>query len=72
MYAYGVNVFHVAYGDGGIVRVAHYLVFDLLVALDALFHENLMHGGELKRAAEYSSTFLGVEALRDILSLPPP
>ena len=61
VYAYGVNVFHVAYGDGGVVRVAHYLVFDLLVALDALFHEHLMNGGELQaRSAEYFSTFLVV------------
>ena len=42
----GVEVLHVADGDGGVTRVAHDLVFNFLVALDALFHEHLMHGGE--------------------------
>ena len=45
--AHGVDVFHVADGDGGVVAVPHHLVFDFLVALDALFHQHLMHGAEL-------------------------
>ena len=39
-----VQVFHIADGDGGIVSVPHHFVFDLLIALDALFHQDLMHG----------------------------
>ena len=52
MYAHGVDVFHVADGDGGVVGVAHHLVLDLLVALDALFHQHLMHRGEFERIFE--------------------
>ena len=42
--AHRVDVLHVADGDGGVVRVPHHLVFDLLVALDALFNQHLMDG----------------------------
>ena len=52
MHAHGVDIFHVADGDGGVVGVAHHLVLDLLVALDALFHQHLMHRGELEGVFE--------------------
>ena len=44
MYADGVDVLHVADGDGGVGRVAHDLVLYLLVAADALFHQHLVDG----------------------------
>ena len=44
--AHRVDVLHVADGDGGVVCVPHHLVFDLLVALDALFNQHLMDGGQ--------------------------
>ena len=53
MYSDGVDVFHIAYGDHGVVCVAHDLVFDLLVSADALFDKHLMHGGELQRVLHY-------------------
>ena len=39
-----VNVFHIADGNGGVVTIAHYLVFDFLITLYAFFHQNLMNG----------------------------
>ena len=39
----GVKVFHITNRDRRIVGVADDFVFDLLIALDALFHEDLMH-----------------------------
>ena len=42
--AHGVEVLHVADGNGGVVGVPHDLVFDFLEALDALLHQNLMDG----------------------------
>ena len=42
MDAYRVQILHVADGDGGVVGIPHDLVFDLLEALDALFHQHLM------------------------------
>ena len=53
MYSDGVDVFHIAYGDHGVVCVAHDLVFDLLVSADALFDKHLMHGGELQCVLHY-------------------
>ena len=44
MDAHGVEVFHVADGNGGVVGVPHDLVFDFLEALDAFLHQNLMDG----------------------------
>ena len=44
--AHGIHIFHVADGDGIVAAVAHNLVFDLLVAPDALFHQHLMDRGE--------------------------
>ena len=43
MDAYRVQILHVADGDGGVVGIPHDLVFNFLVALDALFHQHLMH-----------------------------
>ena len=48
MDAHRVQVFHVADGDGGVVFIPHHLVFNLLVALDALFHQHLADRGELQ------------------------
>ena len=41
-----VKVFHVADGYCGVVRVADNLVFNFLIALDALFNKHLMDGRE--------------------------
>ena len=41
-----VDVLHAADGDGVVIGVPHDLEFDLLVALDGLFHQNLMDRGE--------------------------
>ena len=46
MDADGVQVFHIADGDDVALGVAHDLVFDLLPAGDALFHQNLVDGGK--------------------------
>ena len=46
--AHGVDVLHAADGDGVVTRIPHDLEFDLLVALDGLFHQNLMNRGEGK------------------------
>ena len=43
-----VEVLHAAHGDGRVVRVAHDLELDLLVALDALLDQHLMDRGERK------------------------
>ena len=43
-----VDVLHRADGDGGVVGVAHNLELDLLVALDALLDQHLMHRREGK------------------------
>ncbi len=48
MHAHGVDVLHGADGDGGVVGVAHHLELDLLVALDALFHQHFVDGGEVE------------------------
>ena len=52
VHAHGVDVFHVADSDGGVVGVAHHLVLDLLVALDGLLHQHLMHGRDLQRVLD--------------------
>ena len=44
----GVQIFHVADGDGGVICVADYFVLDLLVALDTLFDEDLTNRGKFK------------------------
>ena len=40
--AYGIDVLHVTNSDGRIIGVTDDLIFDFLVALDALFHQHLM------------------------------
>ena len=46
--AHRIQILHVADGDGGVVGIAHDLIFDFFEALDALFHKNLMNRGEDK------------------------
>ena len=46
--AHRIHVFHIADGDRGVARVPHYLVFDLFVALYALFDQHLFHRGKLQ------------------------
>ena len=48
-----VDIFHITYGNRGVVRVPYYLVFNFLVALNALFHQNLMNGGQFEGSAQY-------------------
>ena len=57
MYAHRVQIFHVAYGDGRVVFIPNDLVFYLLVALYALFHQHLMDGGELQGVFHYLPEF---------------
>ena len=38
-----VQIFHVADGDGGVIRVPDHLVLDLLIAPHTLLHEDLAH-----------------------------
>lgn len=49
MHADGVEVFHTAYRNRGIVRVAHDFELDFLEPFDALFDQHLPHGRELER-----------------------
>ena len=42
----GIHIFHVAHGDGGVVGIPDDLILHLVIALDALFHQNLMHRGQ--------------------------
>ena len=51
MNAHGIQVFHVADGDDRVVPVPHDLVLDLLIALDALLHQHLVHRGQLQGMA---------------------
>ena len=46
--AHRVQILHVADGDGGVIGIAHDFVLDFLIALNALFHKNLMNRGEDK------------------------
>ena len=39
----GVKIFHVADGDGGVVFVAHHLIFDLFEAFYAFFDKHLIY-----------------------------
>lgn len=48
-----IDVFHIADRNGRIVVVADHLVFDLLIPLDALLDQHLMHRGEGKRIAHH-------------------
>ena len=49
MDADGVEIFHITNGDGGVVCIADDLIFNLLVAADGFFDENLVYGGKLQR-----------------------
>ena len=49
MHTNGIDVFHTADGDGMVGTVTHNLEFDFLIALYALFYQNLMHRGKLQR-----------------------
>ena len=53
-----VDVLHVADGDGRIVRVAHHLILDFLVALDALLDKHLVHRREEERIAHHLAQLL--------------
>ena len=43
MNAHGIDIFHITNGNGGIICITHYLVFDLFVALYAFFDKNLVY-----------------------------
>ena len=53
-----VQVLHIADRDRRIPGIADDLIFDLLIALDALFHQHLVHGRELKGIAADFGQFL--------------
>ena len=44
-----VDIFHIADGNRGIVRIPDNLIFYFFIALDALFHQNLPHWGDIQR-----------------------
>ena len=44
--AHGIQVLHVADGDGGVIGIPHDLILDFLVALDALLNQHLVDRGE--------------------------
>ena len=48
MYAYRVNIFHVADSDAVSCAVTHYLILDFFPACNAAFYENLSHSGKTK------------------------
>ena len=60
MNAHRVQIFHVADGNGRIVGVAHNLVFDLFVALDALFNQYLMHRGQFECVFQHRAAVIFV------------
>ena len=51
--AHGVEIFHITDGDGGVCPVPDDLILNFLKALDALFHQNLMHRGQRQRAPHH-------------------
>ena len=55
---YGVDVLHRADGDSRIVRVAHHLKLDLLVTLDRLLDQHLVHGREEQGVTHHLSQLL--------------
>ena len=55
-----VDVFHAADGDGMVVAVAHDLELDLLIALDGLLDQHLVHGRELECVEADFNQFLFV------------
>ena len=56
--AHGIQVFHVADGDGGVVSIAHHLILDLFVALDALLDQDLADRGEREGVLHDGKKFL--------------
>ena len=48
-----VQIFHVADGDGRVICVPDDLVFNLLIALDALFHQHLAGGRKRQRVFHF-------------------
>ena len=52
MDSYGIEVFHVTYGDGGIARITYYFVLDLFVSLNTLFNKNLTDGRKFKSSSK--------------------
>ena len=58
MDAHGVDVLHAADADGRVVVIAHHLELDLLVALDALLDEHLMHGRKEQGVAHHLAQLL--------------
>ena len=58
MHAHGVDILHAADADGRVVVVAHHLELDLLVALDALLDEHLVHGREEQGVAHHFAQLL--------------
>ena len=60
VHAYGVHVLHTAHCNRSVGRVAHHLELYLLVALDALFHEHLVHGRKGEGVAHQVAQLLGI------------
>ena len=60
MNTHRIDVLHVADGDRRVVGVPHDLVLDLLVALDGLFHQNLMDRGQRQCVFQHQGAFLRV------------
>ena len=58
MHAHGVDILHAADADGRVVMVAHHLELDLLVALDALLDEHLVHGRKEQGVAHHFAQLL--------------
>ena len=44
--AYRIQILHIADGNGGVIGIAHDLILNFLVALDAFFHKHLVDRGE--------------------------
>ena len=57
MHADGIEIFHIAYDDGGIVFIAHDFVFDFFIPFYALFDEHFAHGGKLQRVFHHFAKF---------------
>ena len=53
MYAYRVQIFHIADGDGCVVGIPHYFIFYLLESFDAFFYKDLAHRGEGKSSFHF-------------------
>ena len=60
MDSHGIQVLHVADYDSGIICVPHYLVLDLLIALDALLYKHLMNRRQGQRISHHVLHFLRI------------